>query len=176
MMCRNIKTSAQWFCRQIFWMNWQLPYYSLSPANQNTNRICVIRGDAKSLAAYKPQLFLWLLRIIYNKTDIHVPARNAVTHLPASCDNRRSIIIHHDLCHGLPHNAVYCAVRHKMDRSPDSFPKEKIEVLALLPGGLSFRTRSGVTSASRYSIVKVGDYWSPQYPIGNEILITQPNF
>ena len=51
-------------------------------------------------------------------------------------------------CHGLLHDAVNRAVRHRIDRSP-VFSREKVGVMALLPGSLSFRTGLRVTSASR---------------------------
>lgn len=132
MVCRNAKTSAQWFCRQIILNEWTVAVLFSVPGEPKHKQDLCYRGDAEYLAAYKPQLLLWQLRIIYNETDIHVPARNAVTRPPASCDKRRSIIIHHDLCHGLSHNAVYCTVRHKMDRSPDSFSKRKNRGLGAL--------------------------------------------
>lgn len=51
-------------------------------------------------------------------------------------------------CYGLLHDAVNRAVRHRIDRSP-VFSREKVGVMALLPGSLSFRTGLRVTSAYR---------------------------
>jgi hypothetical protein len=58
MVCRNAKTSAQWFCRQTILNELTVAVLFSVPGKPNTNRICVIRGDAKYLAAYKPQLLL----------------------------------------------------------------------------------------------------------------------
>ena len=68
----------------------------------------------------------------------------------------------HNLCHGLLHNAVYCAVR-THDLSLAQLPKEKVEVLALMLGSLPFRARLWVTSAHRIFNCQSGASFLPPH-------------
>ena len=71
MVCRNAKTSAQWFCRQIILNEWTVAVLFSVPGEPKHKQDLCYRGDAEYLAVHRSVTFFTEPRIIHGVTGIY---------------------------------------------------------------------------------------------------------
>ena len=158
MVCRNTKTSAQWFCRQIILNEWTVAVLFSVPGKPKHKQDLCYKGRCQVPRSIQATTS-------FVTTEDHLqrnghPCSSPKPRNPPTGELRLTQKYHYSP-RSLSWPTAQCCVLYGSTQDESLarlFPREKIEVLALLPGGLSFRTKLGVTSASRYSIVKDGDY------------------